>query len=135
MISHPAFGQLLWIFLQLSSVVADGKDVSIGATTGVDNLLLTSRVFEANMLSHKIGQESGDAWSVTASRPAADYMSFGPYVDNLEPGNLTVTFNVMADLTITVNFLLATLDVFDVTAGVVLAKRDLYRGSFMVADE
>lgn len=135
MISHPAFGQFLWIFLQLSSVVADGKDVSIGATTGVDNLLLTSRVFEANMLSHKIGQESGDAWSVTASRPAADYMSFGPYVDNLEPGNLTVTFNVMADLTITVNFLLATLDVFDVTAGVVLAKRDLFRGSFMLADE
>ena len=81
-------------------------------------------------LSHGIGREDNGGWSANTTDDAAGHLVFGPYVDDLAPGPMTVSWQLMVDNNTADSLAVLSLDVFDVTTQTVLASRELLRTDF-----
>lgn len=85
-------------------------------------------VFEAERdLAHGIGRADGDGWSASTSLDGSGHLTYGPYTHVIPGGPRVATFRLMVDVVNAADHVVARLDVFDATAGRVLAQRDVRR--------
>jgi hypothetical protein len=96
-----------------------------------NSTLLTFQA-ESN-LSHQIGRQDGDGWSVNVRDTPSRYMCYGPYTTSVPSGNRTATYRMLLDNVTADNNRILTLDVYNATTGVVLARRDVRRLEFSSA--
>lgn len=118
----------------MSRTIVDGRQairilfvvlllISAGAASA------TTWTFEAENLAHRIGVADGDGWSASTPQFDADWMVYGPYTTAIS-GVCQASFKMMIDVRNAANDAVATIDVYDATAGVQLAARDIYRNEF-----
>jgi hypothetical protein len=79
-----------------------------------------STAWEAKGLGHLVGEAYGDSWS---SNGQAGYVLYGPYTTAIPAGRQTAYWQAMITADTAGDQELATLDVFDSTAGAVLAAK------------
>jgi hypothetical protein len=79
---------------------------------------------------HQMGRADADGWSASTSRDGKGYLNYGPYTTLLAAGPHTASFRLMVDNHTNDNLTVVTLDVFDATAGQVLAKMTVKRQQF-----
>jgi len=84
----------------------------------------------ATELDHQLGRAEAGGWSASTSLDPSGYLAYGPYVSTLPAGPMTVSFQLMVDNNSADNLPVVSLDVFDSTAGAILAQRDVLRGEF-----
>lgn len=89
--------------------------------------------WESESLSHQIGRADGDGWSANTAQDAAGWFAYGPYATNLPAGDMTAVFKMQTDNVTANNDALVKIDVYDATAGKVLAERTITRQQFKVA--
>lgn len=90
-------------------------------------------VFEAessNALGHNVGRADGDGWSANTAADASGHMSYGPYATNWGGGSAQAAFYLLVDNNSADDGKVVTLDVYDVTAGQVIATREVRRRQF-----
>jgi len=90
-----------------------------------------ARYYEAETdLLHQVGRQEGTAWSANTIADTAEHMAYGPYARDWPETTLTVTFRLMIDVVNNNPEQVVSIDVFDSTAGQVLADRGLLRNEF-----
>lgn len=96
-----------------------------------NSVLPATWVFEAERdFAHQIGRRDAEGWSVRVGDTPGRYMNYGPYTTVIAGGSRTATFRLLVDNSTADNLRLLTLDVYDATAGKVLASRDVTRRQF-----
>jgi hypothetical protein len=90
---------------------------------------------EGSVLGHSVGRVSGDGWQANASLDSAGHMIYGPYDPNVPVGNRKVTYRLKVDNNSVDNAVVATIDVWDATAGAVVAQSNITRQQFTAADQ
>lgn len=91
----------------------------------------TALLFEAESdLQHQIGRADVDGWSANTRDDRTGFLSFGPYTTAVPAGPQTATFRLLVDNNTADNSPVVKLDVFDATAGRVLAERVVTRQEF-----
>jgi hypothetical protein len=115
---------------------ADYKDK---ARVSIDKVTTTTSIGklegEGSGLGHIVGRISGDGWQATPALDAAGHMIYGPYDNNVPVGNRQVTFKLKIDNHTMNNLNVATIDVWDATAGAVVAAADITRQQFLAANQ
>ncbi|MBJ94666.1 MAG: hypothetical protein CMP23_09380, partial [Rickettsiales bacterium] len=84
----------------------------------------------ATDLLHAIGHNDSGGWAATTAADNAGYMAYGPYVSSLPAGPMTVSFELLVDNNSADNLPVVSLDVFDATAGAIVAQQDILRSEF-----
>ena len=79
---------------------------------------------------HAVGEAEEGGWSANTEAHEAGYLSYGPYVDTLPAGLLTVRFQLMVDDNTADDLPVVSLDVFDVSTQTILAQREVTRSEF-----
>lgn len=82
-------------------------------------------IFHSYELRHHIGRQEANGWSVVAGE--SGHMIFGPYTRALPHAPMAVNFVFMVDNNTAENHEVITFDVYDATAGEVLATRVVRR--------
>jgi hypothetical protein len=102
-------------------------------TGGTKRATLTPcKVYNATTdLSHQIGRAEGDGWAAATAYDAPAFLTHGPYDAALSAGNKTVTFSLLVDNNSADNLPVVTLEVYDVTAGRIVAQRQVRRTEFV----
>lgn len=85
----------------------------------------------AGSLYHVIGRTDGDGWSVNTVQDRANWMCYGPYTSSVPAGPMEADFVLMVDNNTADNANIVYIDVYDSTAGTVLASRTLTRREFV----
>lgn len=85
--------------------------------------------FNNTQLFHQVGQQEFDGWAGNPSLDPPGYLCYGPYTTVIYPGPMDATFALMVDSNIG-NDIVATIDVYDVTANQILASKDVKRSDF-----
>lgn len=84
-------------------------------------------------MGHNTGVADADGWAANTADHDEGHLLYGPYVADLAAGPQTASFELLIDVVNASDDVVATIDVFDATAGRTLATRDLRRSEF-VAD-
>ena len=95
------------------------------ATVHVTHVLQAEHAFD-----HDIGQTDGDGWLASVAADAAGFLASGPTTTYVAKGEHVASFDLKVDDNTSDNLSVVTIDVWDATAGVVLAGRDILRGEF-----
>ncbi len=97
--------------------------------------LQNPKVYEAEGVSfgHSIGRADGDGWSANTVQDNTGYLTYGPYATDISTGSRAVRFRMMIDNNTIDNTNVVKLEVFDVTAGVVLGQETITRQKFREA--
>lgn len=109
-------------------------NVALQAYDAVDNRtstsrsVLTTKAWEAESLPHATGFAEADGWAANVLQPAG-HMTYGPYTPDVPPGARTAVWRILVDHVAGADDV-AILDVFDATAGEVLATRTLKRNAW-----
>ncbi len=91
-------------------------------------------VFQAeSQLAHNVGRVDGDGWSASTNLDSANWLAFGPFVQDLSAGQYTAKFRMQIDNPFVWNQRVARIDVYDGSRGQVLASQDVYRNQFTAA--
>ena len=82
--------------------------------------------------SHVAITTAGLMWACNTADQAPGHMCYGPYTTEVAAGNHTATYRMMLDVVAppASNDKVVTLDVFDASAGSILAVKDVYRYDF-----
>ncbi|MBI5508008.1 MAG: hypothetical protein HY903_04575 [Deltaproteobacteria bacterium] len=97
-------------------------------TTTPPTTFTGSKTYQAERdLPHGMGRADADGWSAATALDAAGYLSYGPYATDWGAGTVGASFYLLLDNNSADNSNVVTLDVFDATAGVVLATRTVAR--------
>ena len=92
---------------------------------------VTRRVYEAEAgLSHGPGRAEAEGWAAATGDHEAGHMLYGPYASDWGDGPVQVVFDVLVDNTTATDDDIVTLDLFDSTAGEIVAIRRLTRRDF-----
>lgn len=86
--------------------------------------------FEAEQLSHQIGRTEADGWAASTSDYSAAYLCYGPYTSVIQVGPRAAAFRLLVDNNTANNDQVVKLDVYDASAGRVLASRVIRRRDF-----
>lgn len=81
-------------------------------------------------LQHNFGRTDGDGWSAATALDSEGTMLYGPYATDWNGSSVTATFRMMVDNNSADDLTVATIDIYDSTAGKILAIQDLHRKSF-----
>lgn len=87
--------------------------------------------WQATALPHNVGYADGDGWAANVTL-SAQHMTYGPYTTGVPAGSHVAVWRVMIDSTAgaaTDN--IVTIDVYDATAGQILAIETLNRGQWV----
>lgn len=84
------------------------------------------RVWEAESLPHAIGYADGDGWAANVTMPNG-HLTYGPYVTDIPPDGRVASWRMAIDVRNASNDVVATVDVYDATAGQELASRVIRR--------
>ncbi|MBI3230665.1 MAG: hypothetical protein HYZ45_10945 [Burkholderiales bacterium] len=129
-VNHPSTRNVEYSF----NSVPVGEKVNVSGYIQVfktDPSILPSKIFETEASPyHQIGRLEGDGWSVNVTDTPGFFMNYGPYTTAIEAGNRTATFRLQLDNVSADNNAILAIDVFDATAGVVLATRQITRREF-----
>ncbi|WP_433304561.1 serine/threonine protein kinase [Actinoplanes sp. CA-030573] len=79
--------------------------------------------------SHLVGRLDGDGWSATV-KDGPGFLSYGPYTTKVTAGSHAGSVALAIDNNTADDAVVATLDVFDSTAGMRLAVRQVHRNDF-----
>jgi len=91
---------------------------------------------ESNSLGHGTGHNDGDGWLCQCGIDAANrHMIYGPYDTSIPAGPGTAVFKIMIDNNTADNLPQVGIDVYDATAGTVLASQDITRQQFTTANK
>ncbi|MDP9421350.1 MAG: RHS repeat protein [Pseudomonadota bacterium] len=85
--------------------------------------------FEAENLHHQIGYAEGSGWAATVQHPYGA-MVYGPYSSTTPAGQRVGTFRILVDNVNADNSSVVQVDVYDATAGQVVAQRIISRGEW-----
>lgn len=85
---------------------------------------------EGGEMSHRIGRLQGDGWSANTAQDSPGHLVYGPYDTTLSAGNLIATYRMMVDDNTFDNGNVVAIDVYDATAGQVLASLTITRKQF-----
>lgn len=105
-----------------SSYVFDRAD----NRSSVTGQLQFSTSWQAQSLPHIIGYADAGGWAADVSI-APGYLTYGPYTSAVPTGARVATWRLLIDILSTDDSLIATLDVWDSTAGQQLASRNVTR--------
>jgi YD repeat-containing protein len=86
--------------------------------------------FEAENMSHDTGHPDADGWAVGVNERTNAYAVWGPHTTNVPVGARTALWNMMIDVNGPDAFPIIRVDVYDATAGRVLAVRDIPRNGW-----
>lgn len=124
---------------RLVSVHRDGPATSLVTGYGFDgadnrtsraNLATMTAVWEAETLPHLVGFAEADGWAANINQ-AQSYMTYGPYTTSVPVGSRVAVWRMMVDTVDVAGSAPAIrLDVYDATAGQVLASIDLHHASW-----
>lgn len=124
---------------RLSSVHRDtssSSTVTAYALDGADNRAkrdigpTMTAAWEAESLPHVIGFADGDGWAANINQPK-HFMTYGPYTPDVPAGSRVAVWRMMVDwVDVPTSDTAITLDVYDATAGEVLAARNLSHSSW-----
>ncbi|VUD69089.1 hypothetical protein TDB9533_04455 [Thalassocella blandensis] len=89
---------------------------------------------EGSSMGHNIGRADGDGWSANTAADVRGHMLYGPYATNWGTGRKRAVFRTLVD-NVTAGGIVAKIDIYDVTAGQVLAQRDIPRNAFHTAGQ
>lgn len=96
---------------------------------------IANKVYEAETdFGHNTGKLDGDGWSANPQEHAAGHMLFGPGASDIPAGRNQVKFKTMIDRVTGDNDRVLNLDIYDDTAGVVVAEKAVHRSEFQSAD-
>ncbi len=88
-------------------------------------------IFESESdFSHGIGRADEDGWSASTTEDAEGHLSFGPYTTELSPGLHVAYYRLMIDDNDADDLAVVDIDVYDATAGQVLAHKPVTRRQF-----
>jgi hypothetical protein len=91
--------------------------------------------FEAEAHSyHEIGRRERDGWSARVGDTPNKFLNFGPYTTEVVPGSRTAVFRLQVDNNTADNYQILYIDVYDATAGRVVASRYIRRREFSSAN-
>ncbi|RZU76875.1 glycosyl hydrolase family 43 [Micromonospora kangleipakensis] len=85
-----------------------------------------------SMPYHQVGRPDGDGWSANTS-DGPGFLAYGPYNNNVVPDWNTGVVKLAIDNVTAGNDLVATIDVYDATAGQIIALRQIFRHDFQQA--
>lgn len=109
------------------------------AKISIDKVTTTTSIgkyeAEGSVLGHSVGRVVGDGWQANPTQDNAGHMIYGPYDSNVPVGNRKVTFGLKVDNNTLNNLQVATIDVWDATAGVVVATQNVLRQQFTAANQ
>lgn len=94
--------------------------------SNVTDQLQFSTSWQAQSLPHVIGYADAGGWAADVSI-APGYLTYGPYTAAIPTGARVGTWRLLIDILNTDDSLIATLDVWDATAGQQLASRNVTR--------
>ncbi|MCP4350867.1 MAG: DUF4382 domain-containing protein [Desulfobacterales bacterium] len=92
-------------------------------------------IFPAIDLHHNIGRTdnacgSNEGWSANTSDDSKGYMTYGPYINSIPEGEYRVYFKLMVDNNSADNLVVATIEIYDFTADIILKKKEIRREEF-----
>lgn len=90
---------------------------------------------EGANVGHLIGRVDGDGWSANTAQDDASFLLFGPYTTVVPAGPQVAKFRLLVDNNTFDNAKVVRIDVWDSTAGVMLAQRDINRRDFTTANQ
>ncbi|UKS28310.1 hypothetical protein LOZ80_05070 [Paenibacillus sp. HWE-109] len=109
------------------------------AKISIDKVTTTTSIgkyeAEGTILGHGAGRVVGDGWQANPTQDNANHMVYGPYDSNVPIGNRKVTFALKVDNNTLNNLQVASIDVWDATAGTVLASQNILRQQFTSANQ
>lgn len=115
---------------------ADYKD---NAKISIDKVTTTTRIgkyeAEGTVLGHGVGRAVGDGWEANPTQDNAGHMVYGLYDSDVAVGNRSVTFRLKVDNNTVNNLQVASIDVWDATAGVSVASQNILRQQFASANQ
>ena len=124
---------------RLVSVHRDGPTASLVTGYGLDgadnrtnraSIPTTTEVWEAEALPHVIGFAEADGWAANVTQPEG-HMTYGPYTNSVPAGSRVAVWRMMVDsVDVAGSAPAIRLDVYDATAGQVLASIDLHHASW-----
>lgn len=83
-----------------------------------------------NQLYHQVGRADGDGWSANTTQDSAGYLCYGPYTTSILSGPMEADYVLRIDNNTLDSNVVVSLDVYDATAGKVLASRSIGRKEF-----
>ncbi|MCE5315055.1 MAG: fibronectin type III domain-containing protein [Armatimonadota bacterium] len=86
--------------------------------------------FQAENLYHGIGRAEGVGWSANTTDDSAGYLCYGPYTNSITAGPMEADFVFQIDDNTLDSSVVVSVDVYDATAGAVLASRSIGRKEF-----
>lgn len=78
-------------------------------------------------LSHAVGRAEADGWSASTGPDAKGHMIFGPYAKDWGGGAVQAVVSMMVDDHTADDLPVVTLEIYDATAGAILASREVRR--------
>ncbi|MCD9021538.1 GxGYxYP domain-containing protein [Cohnella silvisoli] len=109
------------------------------AKISIDKVTTTTRIgkyeAEGTVLGHATGRAVGDGWQANPTQDNATHMVYGPYDSNVPIGNRKITFRMKVDNNTVNNAQVASIDIWDATAGVTLASQNILRQQFTGANQ
>jgi hypothetical protein len=85
----------------------------------------------ANDLRHNFGRADSDGWSAATALDEKGTMLYGPYATDWSGSSATATFRMMVDNNSADDLPVATIDIYDSTAGEIIAIKDITRKTFI----
>lgn len=126
---------------RLASVHRDTSSASLVTSYGLDSADNRSErasgptmtaVWEAETLPHLVGFAEADGWAANINQ-AESYMTYGPYTTSVPVGDRVAVWRMMVDVAnVSGSAPAVRLDVYDATAGQVLASVDLSHSSWRI---
>ncbi|UHA73730.1 RHS repeat domain-containing protein [Paenibacillus sp. 481] len=85
-------------------------------------------------IGHQTGRAEGDGWSATIKNDKPGFLSYGPYVNNLNLGEWVTTWSLKVDTNQIDNKKVARLEVFDPDTLEMLAFQEIERNQFTLSN-
>ncbi|MRN54695.1 GxGYxYP domain-containing protein [Paenibacillus monticola] len=119
--------------LEFRAGYKDNAKISIDKVTTTTSL--GKYEAEGTVLGYGAGRAVGDGWEANPTQDNASHMVYGPYDSNVPIGNRSVTFKLKVDNNTLNNLQVASIDVWDATAGVSVASQNILRQQFTSANQ
>lgn len=81
-------------------------------------------------LQHQTGYRIGPSWATDVNQPSFRFLTYGPYIENLNQGSYVARFALLVDNNFADDLTIASIDVYDANRDLVLSKQDLSRREF-----
>lgn len=107
-------------------LIPESGQLIVAAPTGP----VTKTYGAANDLRHNFGRADADGWSAATALDEKGTMLYGPYATDWNGASAQATFHLMVDNNSADDLPVATIDLYDSTAGEILAIQDIHRKSF-----